>query len=136
LFASVCSAAGRRSEPPEARPDGRSSYADHASYIAVCTIASARATIGGPSVPFDTASSAVWFQPSTVLTSAPELDVLSAAAARFRSRTGLRHPVGEHAEQRAAKADDARPISLSIGLIDRINSGFDVHPHGAWKTAT
>ena len=42
-----------------------SSYAAHASYMQVCTMASARATIGGPSVERRTASSATLFHSST-----------------------------------------------------------------------
>src|SRR2546422_579801 len=49
LLASVRSTAGRRNDPPRRVPTARSSYAAQASYIAVCTMARARATIGGPS---------------------------------------------------------------------------------------
>src|SRR2546425_4637389 len=49
LWGGVRSTAGRRNDPPRRVPTARSSYAAQASYIAVCTMARARATIGGPS---------------------------------------------------------------------------------------
>src|SRR5439155_9542203 len=48
LLASVRSACGLRRVPPRTVPTATGSYAAHASYIQVCAIASARATIGGP----------------------------------------------------------------------------------------
>ena len=48
LLASVRSATGRRSVPPSRVPTAVGSYAAHASYIAVCTTASARALMVGP----------------------------------------------------------------------------------------
>src|SRR5262249_15287222 len=49
LFTSVCSPEGRRRSPRiSVVATATSSYAAHASYIHVCAIARARATIGGP----------------------------------------------------------------------------------------
>src|SRR5919108_2528082 len=49
LFSSVRSSIGRRRLPVvSVVPTATSSYAAHASYMHVCAIASARATIGGP----------------------------------------------------------------------------------------
>src|SRR5260370_15181633 len=49
LLACVRSEAGRRSAPRNCVPIARSSYTAQASYIHVCTIASARDTAGAPS---------------------------------------------------------------------------------------
>src|SRR5215510_7672195 len=49
LFSAVPSSGGRRRLPPvSVVPTAISSYAAHASYMHVCVIARARATIGGP----------------------------------------------------------------------------------------
>src|SRR2546426_1769432 len=48
LLASVRSTAARRNDPPRRVPTAWSSYAAQPSYIAVCTMARARAAIGGP----------------------------------------------------------------------------------------
>src|SRR4051795_12438682 len=48
LYSIVRSAAGRRSDPPNCVPTATASYGAHASNIAVCTTARARATIAGP----------------------------------------------------------------------------------------
>src|SRR5580700_8640652 len=58
LLAAVLSEGGRRKAPFSSVPMACSSYAAHASYMQVCTTASARETIGAPSREIRTPSSA------------------------------------------------------------------------------
>src|SRR5689334_23344746 len=68
LFASVRSTAGRRSGAPSVGA-ALASYTDHASYMQVCAIASARAVGGGPNLPATgvTSVSAAQFQSVTTV---------------------------------------------------------------------
>src|SRR6267378_3719669 len=73
LLASVRSAGGLRRLPPRTVPTATGSYAAHASYMQVCAIASARATIGGPlrrALLRRTSASAALFQSLTAVAEA------------------------------------------------------------------
>src|ERR1700731_1968643 len=61
LFGSVRSGVGLRKAPARPVPTARPSYADHASYMQVWTIARARATIGAPSLESRTPCNAALF---------------------------------------------------------------------------
>src|SRR4051812_45319161 len=65
LYSPVCSVAGRRSVPPSSVPTAIGSYGAHASYMAVCTTARARATTVGPGLVARIAASVASSQRST-----------------------------------------------------------------------
>src|SRR2546425_5526945 len=93
LLASVRSTAGRRNDPPRRVPTAWSSYAAQASYIAVCTMARARATIGGPGFVTRIACSAALSHCSTTLSEALASWFAATAVARFPGEVTSRlHP--------------------------------------------
>src|SRR5712691_3907831 len=93
LLASVRSTAGRRNDPPRRVPTAWSSYAVQASYIAVCTMARARATIGGPGFATRIACSAALSHCSTTLSEALASWFAATAAWRFPGAVTSRlHP--------------------------------------------
>src|SRR5216684_4166913 len=67
LLANVRSLLGRRSSSPNCVPTALLSYAAHASKMQVCTIARARATIGGPMRESRTPCNAAMFHCTTTL---------------------------------------------------------------------
>src|SRR5216683_1457277 len=94
LLDNVRSLLGRRSSPPNCVPTALLSYAAHASKMQVCTIAKARATIGGPMRESRTPCNAATFHCTTTLSlsldwpNTPTGQIRTATVSKHRKYTG------------------------------------------------